>query len=359
MSKIGLFLVSLQMMAFAALGRADTVEPVKAEVARLQQTLATKSSDPEWKETAPRIETGLTRSRKALDAGYLYQGLEELYPARFLIRVAEISAERPAATAAEFEVRWRRAGTELAGLDRQARALSWRGKPLALRALSESSAGKSMVLFDSSHIYAQGTKIDNGLNVIAQAYAAAEFATFCHSLAAPQPHAPLALRSLRPDLAALQERVRAAFQPPRSIELHPQFIRLNATLKVAGELDAARRWAGALFQYLDAVQQFGLLDAMPPDASRQARIRATLTSWGTRVARSMKDDSIAEIFLERAAMALAPGGEASPDDWKKAAVIAEQVVPAYQAAIEAPAGKLRLAAAKPAVTVTLVRWPFT
>ena len=61
-------------------------------------------------------------------------------------------------------------------------------------------------------------------------------ATFYSGLELPRPAgtAPLPLRSYQPELRRLQDQALAAFKPPRSIELHGEFINLNARLKLAG-----------------------------------------------------------------------------------------------------------------------------
>src|SRR5438309_900221 len=75
---------------------------------------------------------------------------------------------------------------------------------------------------------------------LGEAQGEAEFARFCAGLNLPRKGRAIALRSLLPELLALQEKTNAAFQPPRSIDQHPRFIALNSTLKLARELDAAK-----------------------------------------------------------------------------------------------------------------------
>src|SRR5439155_449685 len=78
------------------------------------------------------------------------------------------------------------------------------------------------------------------------------------------------------DLEAFQARVIAAFQPPRSIDQHSDFIAINAQLKLARELDSGGLPAGALYTWLDAVQQFGALEAQDPGEAMRARLREQL-----------------------------------------------------------------------------------
>jgi hypothetical protein len=164
---------------------------------------------------------------------------------------------------------------------------------------------------------------------------------------------------LLPELQRLQEKTNAAFQPPRSVDLHPRFIALNSSLKLAKELDAARFYAGALYQYLEAVRHYGMLDAPPLDATRQSELKATLTATRKKLAESKQDNSIAQLFLERAESQVvhSDGSSPSADEWNSARVIVDQVLPAYYAA-QKPASPLQQASGK-TVDITLVRWPYT
>jgi hypothetical protein len=86
-----------------------------------------------------------------------------------------------------------------------------------------------------------------------------------------------------PELVALQQKTNAAFQPPRSVEFHSRFIALNSTLKLAQELDARKFYAGSLYQYLEAVRHYAMLDAPQVDPARQKALqissRANKESW--------------------------------------------------------------------------------
>lgn len=358
--------LSFSLLAALAVGRgAAAVDPVRAEAARLQAALdARYAHDPAWKGTAPAVAGALRRARQALDAGFLYRALEELGAARLTFRIAEILQAEPQASMSGLDAEWRRARVDLAAFDREARARRWAERPAALRALAETAAGQAPALVDASRAYGAATRPQYGLGYLAEARAQVDLSGFYSSLALARPGAPFPPRSIQPELRRLQKQVDDAFRPPRSIQLHPQFIRLNATLKTAGELDLARRFAGALYQYLDAVEQLALLDAAAPGGAgqAQAQLRQALASQRAEIRRSGRDDSILQLFLERAQMAIGGGGiggmAPGPDGWRQAAAIAQRVVPAYRAFLAGPPPVERVAAARP-VTVTLVRWPFT
>ena len=188
----------------------------------------------------------------------------------------------------------------------------------------------------------------------------ADFAAFSASLKTAGEKAPgFPLRSFLPELQKLQEKTNAAFQPPKSIELHSRFIALNSAIKLAEELDASRFYAGALYEYLDAVRHYGMLEARPLDADQKARLLRQLPIEWKKLDRAANDDSIAQLFVERAEFYVmhADGSLPSEDEWRGAQVIVDQVLPAYYAA-QKPAAAVQRASGK-TVDITLVRWPYT
>ena len=107
-----------------------------------------------------------------------------------------------------------------------------------------------------------------------------------------------ALRSLGPELDALEREMLSAYRPPASIDRHPQFIAASSALKTARELDAAGLRYGALLRYLQATLRFAAVreparspsppsSGAPFDASGFARkreesrasLREETTAW--------------------------------------------------------------------------------
>jgi hypothetical protein len=102
-----------------------------------------------------------------------------------------------------------------------------------------------------------------------------------------------------------------------------------------------------------------MLDAPPVEAKDQPALKAAVAAGLRGFAASKQDDSIVQIFLERALSQLnhADGSAAIPDEWRSAKVILDRVVRAYLAARKR-AAPLRQSGAK-TVQLTLVRWPYT
>jgi len=143
----------------------------------------------------------------------------------------------------------------------------------------------------------------------------------------------------------------AAFQPPRSIDQHSDFIAINAQLKLARELDSGGLPAGALYTWLDAVQQFGALEAQDPDEATRAQLREQLAKARADLDAARRDDSIALLFVQRAEVRAGLG------EWKRVRAIVEGVLPAYRAAMQGPPAAQRTP--REEVRITLVRWPYT
>ena len=357
----GLALVGV-MLALPVAGQ-DAASRVQAEVERLQQLLAKKPiSFPGNPDANRGAADGLKSALKDQSAGRLYRSLEQIGQVTDFVHGAWTIMDKEEAVKTglpAFEAEWEKASAGIAALDRQTRTTNWSDSPAALQALSETAEAETMPLLEAGRGFAVSTEPKDGLFHIGEAQGEAEFATFVASLRLPRKGTAYPLRSLLPELASLQQRVNAAFQPPRSIDLHVQFMLINTALKQATELDATKSYAGALYQYLLAVGYYGMLDAAPQDSSQQTALKIDIAAARQKLDASQRDDSIAELFLERAESQLAhvDGSAPGADDWKIAKVITEQVLPAYFAA-DHPLAAAQRASGK-TVEVTLVRWPYT
>jgi len=248
---------------------------------------------------------------------------------------------------------------QLTALDKSARQKDWSHISAGVRAISEAAQGRTLPLLEGGRGFASATKPRDGLFYMGEAQGEADFATFVSRLSLQRKAAAIPLRSVLPELVALQEKTNAAFQPPRSIDMHPRFIALNSTIKFARELDSSRSYAGALYQYLEAVRHYGMLNPVVPDAAKQTALRNAVAAELKKADAATRDDSIARIFLERANGWLnkADGAATDNDEWRAVRIIVEEVLPAYEAALK-PAAPVQQRAGRTA-TLTLVRWPYT
>jgi len=341
----------------------DASATIKAEIERLQQSLKDRPvADKDFGEIASSANSTLKAAADAQNAGRLYLSLEKLGQGEDLLEAARAGVDKASLVKGglpAFESEWGAASLRLTALDHEAHAHSWENRPLGLRALAESAQGKAIPLLDGSRGFATANGPQDGLLYMGQAEGEAAFAKFCASLNLNSAKTPFPLRSFLPDLQALQNKTNAAFQPPKSIDLHSRFIALNSTLKLGEELDSTKFYAGALYEYLEAVRHYAMLDAPPLDGAQQSRLKDDLDATQKKIAASSDDDSLAQLFIERAASQVAhsDGSAPSADEWRSSRVILDQVLPAYYAARK-PAALLPKTAGK-TVDITLVRWPYT
>ena len=341
----------------------DGKSQIKAEIDRLQQSLKEKPiTDADYAPISSMASQSLQGAAEALDSGKLYVSLEKLLQAEDFLQGARFPVEKTEAVKSglpAFEAEWNKVSQILTAYDREVHQKNWGASPAALRALAETALGRSVPLLDGGRGFAVSTKPSEGLFYLGQAQGEAAFARFSSTLPLPRNAAPFPLRSFLPELHKLQEKTNAAFQPPRSIQLHDRFIALNSALKLAQELDAQKSYAGALYQYLEATRHFAMLDAPPVQAAAQPALKDAVAAAMKKLTASKQDDSIAQLFLERAASqtAHADGSASTADEWRSAQVILNQVLRAYRAA-QKPAAALQMTSGK-TVDLTLVRWPYT
>ena len=350
------------MLALPVAGQ-DAASRIQAEVDRLQQLLAKRPvSFPGNPDANKGASDALKSALKDQSAGRLYRSLEEFgQVADFVHGVWTVmdNGEATKGSLPAFEAAWEKSSASVAALDRQAQAANRSDARAAIEALSETAQAMSTPLLEGGRAFAVSTEPKDGLFNVGEAEGQAEFAAFVASLRLPRTRAAYPFHSLLPEIESFQLKENVAFKPPRSIDQHMQFMMINSALKQARELDATKCYAGALYQYLLAVGYYGMLDAAPQDSSQQAALKSALATARQKLEASQRDDSIAEIFLERAESQLAhvDGSAPSADDWKIVKVITDQVLSAYYAADHPLAGP-QTASGK-AVEITLVRWPYT
>lgn len=336
---------------------------INSEIERLQESMREKPiSIPGFPDINSMVAGSLKAASEALESGKLYLSLEKLLQAEDLLQGGRLVADKAEAVKSgfpAFEAEWERASRNLNTLNEETRKKGWQSRPLALQALAETAQGMSVPLLEGGRGFAVSTKPSDGLFYLGQAQGEATFARYVSSVSLARNSAPFPLRSFLPELQKLQQKTNAAFQPPRSIQLHDRFIALNSALKLAEELDAQKFYAGALYQYLEATRHFAMLDALPVDTAHQSALLADLATARKKFASSKQDDSLAQLFLERAESqtAHADGSAPSVDEWRSSRVILDQVLPACFAARK-PASTLRQTSDK-TVDITLVRWPYT
>jgi len=337
-------------------------DPLAAEIEAWSAYLRDNpSKDENWQQLKSAVEPMLIRARAALESGRRYLALQRFAPVRVNLAASKWAASRPAAEkneAAGFEAAWKHMGSVLKADLEPARPSALEGvTPAAVRAVGEASIPQIRAYYEAALEYGRATSPETGLYYVGLAQAQKDFVDFCRKISTSGGGSVPPLRSLEPELDALETELLALYRPPASIDRHSDFIGASATLKEARELDAAGLRHGALLRLLLAAQRAAALK--PPDPATPDAVRAALDDLERRVAAPGVDHSIARIFVEAARSDLDGTTEPAPGTARgaAAAAIVRDVLPRYFAAL-APAGP-RAPRAAPEVTVTLVRWPYT
>ena len=303
------------------------------------------------------IEPAMAGTEKALREGLTLLAFHRLAAVQGQLAAAAYLALRPATQRKdpmEFEREWSRMGSELrTDLATAPSPAALDGvRPVAVRAAGEAAMFKVRVLYESSLEYGRNTMPESGLYYIGAALAQEQFAALCRSMSAPTGLGEIRPRSLQGELDALQGELLLAYRPPASIDRHRQFIAANAAIKEARELDTAGLRYGALYRYLEAVLRVSLARTTPlPQAET---LRGLLREAEPRLSATGLDHSIGRVYFQSAQANLdaALGGDPAVTS-----AIVSFVLPRYFAALEPEPP--RPAPPKAAVTVTLVRWPYT
>jgi hypothetical protein len=360
-----LLAVSTAAAAPAVVRAGERSDPLAAEIARLDSFIRNnRSNDELWPDVKKSTEPALTRSRAALDAGRRWLALQRLASVAVNLDGSAYLQQRTIdqrTESAAFETEWTRMGDVLREeLETIAPEAMQAVAPAAVRAVGETALFQVRPFYESSLDYGRSTMPDAGLFYLGSAQAARDLARKSRTLSVPSKDAPPSLRSLAPEIDALEGVLLATYRPPVSIERHSDFIGASSTLNDARRLDAAGLRYGALLRYLQAaLRTVSLKGSAPADV---AALRARLPEMARRLDARGVDHTVGRIFLEAAEEDLASAASAPPavggaPPGVTAAAVFDDVLPRYFAALE-PA---RPTAARPAaeVTVTLVRWPFT
>jgi len=342
---------TMRSVALAAavllIAQPQTSPRLAAEIDRTRT--AVSASVPEPQRAGPLAR--LDRASKAIGASRPYLALYLLESPWEMSRAFELATPWDASvtTLEAFDRFWNRLG------EPRAVAADRKPRPAVVEAMVEAALARGPVTFRASRAYAQDSGVGAGLYYLGESRATGDFAAFARGLTWPEEtvrrQAP-AFRSIGGEIEALDSDIEAAYQHMERAN-HPTYISVSAMMKQARALDAAGSRRGALLDYLIARYLFAQLrpeSPADPDATAAALAAARASLDRSR------DHSVAELFLD-----LGDENVRAPDAnvRKSAAAVASDVLPAYFRAIGPPQTTEAAASVKPAVTITLVRWPFT
>ncbi|MBI3450674.1 MAG: hypothetical protein HY049_17390 [Acidobacteria bacterium] len=338
---------------------ASAADPLAAEIARWDAFVASNAStDETWAQIKGAVGPVLAKADEALLDGRRLLALNRLAAAHGYLRAWQYEND-PAAPlkrdAEALEAEWNRLGRELAADIAPPPPAALVGvAPAAVRAIAEAAIPQVRSYYTASLDYGRATSPDYGYLYLGSALAERDLVAFCRTLREPAPAKLPAIRSIRPEIDALQGEILALYKPPASLDRHPEFIAASAALKEARELDSAGLRYGALLRYLDASLRSAALRDAGAGLGKDA-IEPGLREFESRAAAGGVDHTIARIYLESARGDVA---HATPEVGPKtAAAIIADVLPRYFAALDPP--RVESPRPPPEVTVTLVRWPYT
>ena len=337
-------------------------DPLATEITRWSQYLKSNTSKDEmWLQIKEGSDAAMARVESAMKDGRRLLALQRLAAVGPNLASSEYLASLTAEqrkSDTDFEAAWKSAGRELGAEIAAPSPKAFDGvAPAAVRGVGEASLAQVRVFYDASLEYERNTMPDAGYFYLGLARAQSDFAGFCRTLSKPDGRRPPPLRSLAPELDALEGELLAAYRPPASIDRHSDFIAASAALKEARELDAGGLRYGATLRYLQAALRCAPLTGQAPAMTNDQAARK-LAEVEPRLADRVGavDQSLGRIFLESAQADVA-AATASGEPPAQASAVLTSVLPRYFAALE-PAKPARPYPA-PEVTVTLVRWPYT
>jgi hypothetical protein len=335
-------LAALLLVAVSSVGVGQSRGPrtaIQGEFARLRAQIG--ASVPEDQRAA--LVQRLERAEAALQAQRIYQALylmEAAYEGAAAFAFAESAGVQ---SPNDFLKKWTELGVPKPHGGRTGRL------PAVVEALAEAAEDRGPATYQASRPYADDSGTSAGLYYLGESRAVMNYAAFVRAGAWPDAGRRPAFRSLAPDLAAFDREMTTKYETMERAH-HPTYIRASAALKQARSLNDHGALEGALFEYLLSQYLFApLRGPAAADATRERidTARATLPAAA--------DHSIADVFIQFADEGLASD---NADLRRGAAAVIDDVLPAYLAAL-APAAPTATSNANAAVTITLVRWPFT
>ena len=317
-------------------------DPARRLAAEMDQVRAQLSDAPDT-EAAPMVAR-LDRARTALGAERPLLALYLMEAPWKAARSFTFVKASSAVTSSElFAKKWTSLG--------EPRPLSAGGaRRLALlEAIAAAADTRAPITYHASRFFGDDAGLSGGLYYLGESQAEVQWAGFVRSLNVPASAAAPPLRSIAPEIAALDVEMTTAYETMERAS-HSTYIVASAALKQARTLDERRQFGAALFQYLLSRYLFAPLRGPAARDATVERIREAAATLDPKI-----DNSIAELFLQLAGEGVA--GDVAAQK-RGAAAAVEDVIPAYLRAIAAPSATA--ASAPPAqVTITLVRWPFT
>jgi hypothetical protein len=319
----------------AATTPAPAKQQIEAEIHRLKQVVsALETTDGAQPQIYVYADRALKEAEVALKADRFFLGLSLLQePYTNLLaeqfRLNHKTTEEAGIDA--FEQEWKKSKADITARNERLTGLRTRSLPAMVAALAEASAHRGRPYYSSSLYYGRQTSTGSGLFYLGRAFSYLDFAVFCRSLNFEVPGSPPALPPLSPVIKSLRKDTRAVYQPPLSQTRHSDFIKVNSTLKVAGELLRKDLPQAAFQEYLRASLYLAMIQEAEPSPEGWVALRAKQKDMALQLDKIPGDQSIADGFMQMAEEALQGEEEKqrSSLEFRTAHAVLESVLPAY------------------------------
>ena len=306
-------------------------EQISRESARLKQ-IATEigyEDKADQDNLLQEIETLNLATQKGLEH-YALHRLYRVWPMTSAYEAMKVNDKIDNKDLDGFEKHWKAAGVELTEQEKQVSLKKLATQPLLVRALGESALTQVHPLYQSSELFGQNTAPIYGRHYLGLAQGNLTFTLYCQNLNLPKPASSPALRSFAPELKKLEAQVIKDYSQPESKEFNTIYIVANVTLKQAWDLEKEKRYAGELFQLLEATRVMGFVAAKAKDPQPLADQQAQLAQWKQRLKTASGDQSLGLMFLEQAEYVQGVFSKSNnPDDLRRSTAVLEHVLPLY------------------------------
>lgn len=327
--KILLAVILINVISSVCLAQ-DAAKQISAAVGQIEKQLATLKVSDDLKQ---QCTNDIADVRSNLKQGRSYLSLYTLRTCQLelaSLAYAESKADLANKGANAFETEWRQLGNTLTEKEKSLAVQSAKPPPAVITAVADISRIQARPYYQSGRLFALNSNLSEGIYYTGRAPANLDFAIFCHTLHFPSPKEPLQTRSVEPELKKLEATALRTYKAADVSTLQSQYNRLNSNLKVAGELNTASMFEGALLKYLESQLYFGMLITTAEREDIQ-HLRERSNEVANVLSKQKRDESIGILFSQMAEAALNPKGSAQPSaaQIKRAVVILNIVLPAY------------------------------
>lgn len=275
----------------------------------------------------------IAAARNALKLGNLYSSLYTIRPCYVELESLSYAASKTDIStkgAEAFEQEWRQLAATLNDKEQKLPRVGSKQLPAVVIALADASQIQVNSYYQSGRLIALKGNIAEGLLNLGRASANLDFALFCRGLRFPAPKSTMEFRSVAPELKKLETAALRTYKSVGAGTQPAEFTELKSNLEVAEKLNAASKFEGALFKYLESHLYFGMIIT---SAERQdlQHLRERNEELGKSLKAGKNDNSIALLFWQMAEEALDFDASEQPTQAqiKRAVVILNIVVPDY------------------------------